>query len=183
MAYPHPNVSDRFWSKAVKRPDGCWLWNGAKHSTGYGLFWLDGSNRLANRVSYWLTHGVWPNMACHTCDVRLCVNPDHIYDGDSTSNIGDMVRRGRHGFGSRSHCSKGHEYTDKNTYIVRSRGFMERQCRTCTREYRARSVGRRRSNGLCMECGAVSASYRCDACRAKHATRERERAPRGTHGA
>jgi predicted XRE-type DNA-binding protein len=43
-------------------------------------------------------HGQFPkNNACHTCDVRLCVNPLHIFDGSQVENMRDMVAKGRHG--------------------------------------------------------------------------------------
>ena len=36
---PKPiEASIRFWAK-VDKTDGCWNWNGAISSTGYGNFW------------------------------------------------------------------------------------------------------------------------------------------------
>lgn len=32
---------------------------------------------------------------CHHCDVRNCVNPDHLYIGDHQSNMADMRARHR----------------------------------------------------------------------------------------
>lgn len=33
--------------------------------------------------------------ACHRCDVRNCVNPEHIFIGTQVENIADMVSKGR----------------------------------------------------------------------------------------
>lgn len=34
--------------------------------------------------------------ACHTCDNRACINPDHLYEGTRRQNMADCTERGRH---------------------------------------------------------------------------------------
>ena len=36
--------------------------------------------------------------ACHHCDNRLCVNPDHIFIGTMKDNMDDMRKKGRENF-------------------------------------------------------------------------------------
>jgi hypothetical protein len=33
--------------------------------------------------------------ALHTCDNKMCVNPDHLYAGDHSQNMRDAYARGR----------------------------------------------------------------------------------------
>ena len=46
------------------------------------------------------------------CDVRECVNPEHLYSGDYLSNRSDMLIRKRwsHPWALREACEKGHNY-------------------------------------------------------------------------
>lgn len=86
---------DRFWDK-VDKTDTCWVWT-ASAPTGYGQFKLEGKYIPAHRMSWILHNGCIPCglSVCHTCDVRLCVNPDHLWLGTSKQNTQDMISKGR----------------------------------------------------------------------------------------
>lgn len=87
----------RFEAK-VKKTDSCWLWEGCLYnkSTGYGAFKYEGKAVLTHRFAWFLEHGYWPDiLVCHTCDVRLCVNPNHLFLGTHKDNHDDMTRKGR----------------------------------------------------------------------------------------
>ena len=53
---------------------------------------------LAHRYSWTLRHGEIPDGldALHHCDVRPCVNWDHLFTGNDMDNQRDAARKGRH---------------------------------------------------------------------------------------
>ena len=86
----------------VKKTHSCWLWRGALDTKGYGQIRAqpgDGfkSMRLAHRVSYELFIGKIPEGmgVLHKCDVRNCVNPNHLWLGNAKDNSLDMMMKGR----------------------------------------------------------------------------------------
>jgi len=83
----------RFW-KFVTKSEGCWEWHGSIWGGGYGNY----CGRVAHRLSWMLetSKEIGKLYACHTCDNRKCVRPDHIFLGTAQDNILDCVRKGRH---------------------------------------------------------------------------------------
>src|SRR5688572_27142682 len=93
------NVARRFWSKVlVARDDtSCWLWGGALLDGGYGKVTIEGKTYRAHVVSFELSKGpVTPGLyVLHSCDRRICVRPDHLFEGTQKQNIQDAYDRGR----------------------------------------------------------------------------------------
>lgn len=90
----------RFW-RSVRKTRACWLWQKSLFRTGYGQISMRqkiGGRRetRAHRVAWFLVYGKWPSKGvCHTCDVKSCVRPSHLFEGDQKANIRDAVRKGR----------------------------------------------------------------------------------------
>lgn len=90
-------TSTLFWRR-VHKTDKCWLWQGPLNRKGYGEAFYQGSNRLAHRVAWALTHGDMPTLCVlHKCDNPICVRPDHLFLGTRADNNRDMATKNRHG--------------------------------------------------------------------------------------
>lgn len=90
------SIPRRFWER-VRQSDGCWEWMGAKFPKGYGSLFTGKKCELAHRVSYILHYGAIPDdlWVLHRCDNPGCVRPDHLFLGNNTDNVRDMIAKGR----------------------------------------------------------------------------------------
>jgi hypothetical protein len=102
MAHKGAPAIDRLLSRVQYDTNGgCWLFDGNHYTRGYAQIWVDGRNVPGHRVAFEHFHGRKPTMmVCHKCDVRCCVNPDHLFEGSHLDNVNDMVAKGRQGHGS-----------------------------------------------------------------------------------
>ncbi len=114
-------------------PDACWIWGGKINNWGYGAVKVEGKDRPAHRVFYEIFHGDLPASdrvataerieVDHTCRVRACVNPSHLQLVTHSENSALAHLR-------KTHCPKGHAFSDENTQVNRDGA---RVCRTCNR--------------------------------------------------
>lgn len=133
----------------VEKVGECWIWLGALCGSGYGATYVGRKQYATHRLAYELWIGTIPEGAhiLHHCDNKLCVNPKHIYAGTPKQNAQDAARRGllRNRNTNKTHCVRGHAFTEENTRI-RVRGRKRyRDCRQCGKD-RAR-LDRLRSKG------------------------------------
>lgn len=123
---------ERFFSKVVKAGD-CWFWLGAKNQGGYGKFSENYIKYVAHRWLYQFVNGPVDKKLDldHLCRNRNCVNPEHLEPVTRSENsirgIGPKLAAERQLV--KTHCPKGHEYTEINTYFRKNK--VNRICRIC----------------------------------------------------
>ena len=103
-------LGERFWAKVHKTPT-CWLWVASVDGHGYGKIQTGTLAKpkyeQAHRVAWRLTHGEDATKnVLHRCDVRLCVRPDHLFEGSTQDNHDDMWAKGRGRHGARASSAK-----------------------------------------------------------------------------
>lgn len=122
-------IDERFNAKVSAQPDGCMLWTGAQASNGYGSFRVEGRTWKAHRWAWTRANGRVPNGLDldHLCRNRLCVNVDHLEMVTRQENLlrGDGPRLTRERAAARTHCRRGHLYTDP--YVPGGK----RRCKAC----------------------------------------------------
>jgi len=97
--YIRGTLRERFDAKyVVDQESGCWLWQGSCDGCGYGTIGITtAKNGRAHRIAWLLYRGEIPTgqNILHRCDVRCCVNPDHLFMGTQADNILDMIAKDR----------------------------------------------------------------------------------------
>lgn len=89
-------LPDRIEQKIVRIPfSGCWIWVGAAGRYAYSQ--LNGRVVRLHRALFEMAGNSIPAgmELLHSCDIGVCVNPDHLSIGTHQDNMTDMVRKGR----------------------------------------------------------------------------------------
>jgi hypothetical protein len=89
--------SQQFWDSTIPIPEcGCLIWEKGQDD-GYGKVNFKGRIDRAHRIAWEITYGAIPQglFICHHCDVRLCVNPKHLFMGTIADNNLDKKLKGR----------------------------------------------------------------------------------------
>lgn len=87
----------RFRTRITYTDSGCWIHGGSRGSHGYAQF---GSPKgpgggLAHRFAWIVANGrEIPDrmLVLHSCNVKTCVNPEHLRIGTNDENMDDVAR-------------------------------------------------------------------------------------------
>ena len=107
--------------KSIKAatPERCLIWPYSKSRDGYGIIWLNGKNRTVHRVSFAVFNDrIDPTLdVCHSCDVKPCFNPFHLWEGTTSDNVRDSWEKGRRSLAGERHPL--HKLTADQVRIIR----------------------------------------------------------------
>jgi HNH endonuclease len=96
--HPEWTIQQRLDHLSIPEPNsGCLLWTGGYSTYGYGVIGYGGRIWQAHRLAWINVHGPIPlgALICHRCDVRGCINPDHLFLGTPSDNMVDMHEKRR----------------------------------------------------------------------------------------
>lgn len=137
---------ERWMTKVVVESPGCWIWQGHTESRGYGLYrYTVGRSMSAHRWVWEYLVGPIPDglQLDHLCQVKCCVNPDHLEPVTARENSLRTYSVFAN-YARRTHCKHGHEYTPENTRYYPHTGNA-RHCLTCEREHSRKSAEARKA--------------------------------------
>lgn len=139
-------------ARTVVDEAGCFLWQGALINTGYGKAYFNGQFMTTHRAMWTVVHGpILDGMqVAHRCDVRRCINPDHLFLATRQENMDDMRAKARQSQGP------DHGARISAAWTLEMRAVRATQART---NALARSAAAARAAGVpeewkhCPDCG------------------------------
>lgn len=126
----------------------CQEWQGKPTEYGYGARTVDSQYwRVHRYVIHEVGHDRWGRRldhgecVMHLCDNRMCIRFDHLRVGSNAENQADKCAKGRHHDALKTHCPRGHPYSEANTRHHGGKRF----CRTCGRAANTQSKKKARN--------------------------------------
>lgn len=132
---------ERLEAKTV-RWEQCWIYKGTVDPSGHCRLKFNGKTYTVSRLSAYLHWNFDLNSPMQILHSVLCIhancwNPAHLREGTPKDNAQDSIMTGTFrnvaadANREKTHCPRGHEYSEENTYVT-SKG--QRYCKTCNRE-------------------------------------------------
>ena len=135
------NTLERIRGYRVENEQGCLVWKGALED-GYGRTKYKGKRRPVHRILWEEVHGpvVEGYELDHKCRNRACSNINHLRVVTCQQNLLASPITWASINAAKTHCPKGHEYTEDNIYkkVYTSSGKYKRHCKQCKAEYQLR---------------------------------------------
>jgi hypothetical protein len=134
-----PLMLKRIMGRRRFMESGCHEYTGYIGPSGYGDIVFKTQTWKVHRLLWVLLHGPipeWPKaVVIHSCDNRLCINPEHLSLGTQQDNIRDCVHKGRQASRRKTHCPRGHEYAKHAHYHSSPTAIQQatpwRACKMC----------------------------------------------------
>lgn len=147
----HTDPKALIHSRVTVSASGCWIWTRGRHGFGYGILRMGGKTVLAHRLSYETFVGPIPTDTelDHVCRTPACVNPEHLEAVSHRDNLRRSPVQPSTINAAKTHCKRGHAFTDANTYL---QGGRMRVCRTCKAAASSESNDRRRTKRRMASC-------------------------------
>lgn len=141
------SIFQRFWANTYVTND-CWFWTGCMNGSGYGSI---GAREviMGAHVFSWELHNFKEvplgKLVLHSCDIKQCVNPEHLFLGSLQDNMLDASGKGvlLGNAKPQTHCKRGHDLAE--AYIYKG----VRCCRKCS-VIRQRKYNLERKNAVAL---------------------------------
>lgn len=123
---------ERFLFYISVNENGCWIWTGGRDEDGYGKF-RNGKSIRAHAYSWTHLNGPVPDglvLDHFICNNPPCANPAHVRPETPQKNSwvpGNVAYENA----LKTHCHRGHAFTESNTYKWRTKSGWGRECRAC----------------------------------------------------
>jgi len=100
---------------------GCHIWHGHLAASGYGRTHYQGRSWLAHRLAWTFKRGPIPEgmVLCHRCNVKNCVNPDHLVLGSRADNNADTKAARLRLADAREETAQGNSVFDPGAAAIR----------------------------------------------------------------
>lgn len=94
--------------RKIDSATGCWMWDGQRLPSGYGLYCYKKRPQMVHRLSYQAFVGPVPRgmFVCHHCDRPSCFRPECLFLGTRRDNTDDMLNKERQARGERQGSAK-----------------------------------------------------------------------------